>query len=1574
MAGLLTVGVIAFGVAAPGTAAADTRPDAGTPATVSADALGTVQVNGVVWSMVTVGNTVYATGSFTNARPAGAPAGTQTTPRANLVAFDIRTGELVTGFDHTLNGQGRTITASPDGTRIYVGGDFTTVDGVARGHVAAFDVATGALVPGFAPTLNRAVYSLTATDSLVYAGGNFTSAGGQSRTRLAAFDAGNGSVTPWAPTANNTVRGMVIDPTGTRVVFGGQFDQVNGATAIALASVDLSGGNMDTWDYGITNAGDNGGVYSLKTDGVNAYANVYGFAVGNIEGTVALNPTNLDLVWMNDCHGDPYDTFTTGGIVYQAGHAHDCETSGNFPDPNPRTWKRAIAMTVETTGLLKATTDVPRYGSWEGRPHPSVLNWWPTIPTGNVTGQYQGSWSVTGGGDYVVYGGEFNSVNGGAQQGLVRFANPAIAPNKRGPESSAGEMRPNATSTVAGQVTVRWQSSWDMDNENLTYRVFRGNETTAVHTVTAKSQWWDRPLLGFTDTRPGGSTATYRVEVSDPHGNKVTSSASGAVTVAAETSAYADRVLTDGPSQYWRLGETSGATAYDHVGTTNLTEGAGISRGTAGAVTGDAAVTADGTAAGLAATSATLSTSGTAFSVEAWVRTASTAGGVIAQYGESLAADNVANTDRALYVDAAGQVSFGLSARGADRATRYTTVRSAAPVNDGEWHHLVATVGEGGTTLYVDGAQVATDATMTRANTRVGPAYWMVGSGTLAGVPDAPASSSLAGAIDEVAVYPATLTAEQVAAHHAAANEVAPPPVNVAPTAAFTAAASGLDVTVDGASSADPDGTVAAHSWNWGDGSPAATGATATHTYAEAGTYTVELTVTDDDGTTATTEQEVTVTAPPTGVLASDAFDRTVAGGLGAADVGGSWTVAAGGSRQSVTSGVAELSLPRSGNNTGSYLADVSSTSADIRTSFSLSSMPTGAGTYVYVNGRRVGAGDEYKVRVRVLADGQVALALERLSGGAEAWPGGEVFVPGLTYTPGSTLNMRVQVSGEGTTEITGKVWAGDAEPADPQLVRTDTTAGLQVAGSVGLAAYRPGSATEATAVRFDAVSVAAVMATEPEPPVEEPPVEEPPVEEPPVEEPPAEAGQLARDAFDRTVTDGLGVADVGGEWSVTAGASRQSVTSGVAELALPRSGNNTGSYLAGVASTSTDIRTSFALSAMPDGNGTYVYVNGRRVGAGDEYKVRVRVLADGQVALAFERLSGGAEAWPGGEVFVPGLTYTAGDTLNVRVQVSGEGTTEITGKVWTGDAEPADPQLVRTDTTEGLQAPGAVGLSAYRPSSVTTANVVRIGGFTVAEVAAGEEPPVEEPPVEEPPVEEPPVEEPPVEEPQVEEPPAEQPPAEEGQLARDAFDRTVTDGLGVADVGGEWSVAAGASRQSVTSGVAELALPRTGNNTGSYLAGVSSSNTDVRTSFSLSEMPTGAGTYVYVSGRRVSDGNEYRVRVRVLADGQVALTLSRLADGAEAWPGGELIVPGLTYTAGGTLNVRVQVSGEGTTEITGKVWTGDAEPADPQLVRTDTTAGLQAAGGVGLAAYRPGSNTVATAVRFTAFDVRTGA
>ncbi len=82
--------------------------------------------------------------------------------------------QLKTAFNPNLNGQALAVAASPDGSRIYVGGEFTSVGGVPRSRIAALDPVTGAMITSFNARADGPVKSLAATASTVYVGGLFT--------------------------------------------------------------------------------------------------------------------------------------------------------------------------------------------------------------------------------------------------------------------------------------------------------------------------------------------------------------------------------------------------------------------------------------------------------------------------------------------------------------------------------------------------------------------------------------------------------------------------------------------------------------------------------------------------------------------------------------------------------------------------------------------------------------------------------------------------------------------------------------------------------------------------------------------------------------------------------------------------------------------------------------------------------------------------------------------------------------------------------------------------------------------------------------------------------------------------------------------------------------------------------------------------------------------------------------------------------------------------------------------------------------------------------------------------------
>lgn len=143
-------------------------------------------------------------------------------------------------------------------------------------------------------------------------------------------------------------------------------------------------------------------------------------------------------------------------------------------------------------------------------------------------------------------------------------------------------------------------------------------------------------------------------------------------------------------------------------------------------------------------------------------------------------------------------------------------------------------------------------------------------------------------------------------------------------------------------------------------------------------------------------------------------------------------------------------------------LGSVSSTSTDTRVTFALDKVPKGGGSYSKVFGRQVGS-CTCAASVWVQSTGAVALVLTQ---GATVLS--TTTVTGLTYTPGAVLAVRLQVTSTAPTTLRAKLWLASQSESVWLATATDSTAALQVAGSVGVQSYLSGTASAGVITQWD--------------------------------------------------------------------------------------------------------------------------------------------------------------------------------------------------------------------------------------------------------------------------------------------------------------------------------------------------------------------------------------------------------------------------------------------------------------------------------------------------------------------------
>lgn len=206
-------------------------------------------------AVAALGPVMFAGGNFDSITQGGT-----TYPRIDLVSFDASTGAVSSTFNPTLaGGQVWAIATDPATNSVYVGGEFTSVNGTTRAALVKLNATTGVVDPLFRPPFHSGritdlqLISIGGVNRLVVAG----NMGKRLFSLSPATGADDGYFNSVIATAIPGAWGVVavyhfaVDPSRTHLVATGNFQTVDGAARTRFFMLNLAptGATLSSWYY-----------------------------------------------------------------------------------------------------------------------------------------------------------------------------------------------------------------------------------------------------------------------------------------------------------------------------------------------------------------------------------------------------------------------------------------------------------------------------------------------------------------------------------------------------------------------------------------------------------------------------------------------------------------------------------------------------------------------------------------------------------------------------------------------------------------------------------------------------------------------------------------------------------------------------------------------------------------------------------------------------------------------------------------------------------------------------------------------------------------------------------------------------------------------------------------------------------------------------------------------------------------------------------------------------------------------------------------------------------------------------
>jgi len=258
------VAAVALGMASPAVAAVGDGSVSATAATWT-PSLATSGTDGSVEQIRQVaqcGGTMYAVGRFSSIKQ-----GSATYVRNNAFSFSATTGAL-TGWNPSVNGQVNSIALSADCSTAYLGGSFTSVNRTGVQNLAAIGTVSGSSVKTtFASNANSRVNTLVRSGSRLLVGGNFTSINGSTKKYFVSLNSTTGKDDGYVnlnisghyvytddggqlSKGNNTnVYNTELSPSGSKLLAMGVFTSVGGQARrqIFMLNLGAMSATVDPW-------------------------------------------------------------------------------------------------------------------------------------------------------------------------------------------------------------------------------------------------------------------------------------------------------------------------------------------------------------------------------------------------------------------------------------------------------------------------------------------------------------------------------------------------------------------------------------------------------------------------------------------------------------------------------------------------------------------------------------------------------------------------------------------------------------------------------------------------------------------------------------------------------------------------------------------------------------------------------------------------------------------------------------------------------------------------------------------------------------------------------------------------------------------------------------------------------------------------------------------------------------------------------------------------------------------------------------------------------------------------------